>query len=142
VVNSRQRPVCRIDQCSLEGDTQMIRIRTVAALAAIALTTVLSTAGESFAGDACCAPAPVCCAPAPVCCCPPAPIQTTICVAPPCSSCSQNVSVCVPGCCTEAPTVCWRKGLLGRQIGTYTWACCGHSVKVVVTRRGDVKVRG
>jgi hypothetical protein len=52
------------------------------------------------------------------------------------------VCVCVPGCCTEPPTVCWRSGIFGRQIGTYTWPCCGHEVKVVVTKRGDVKVRG
>ncbi len=76
------------------------------------------------------------------CCCPPPPIHTTLTVAPPCSCCSQVVSVCVPGCCTEAPSVCWRTGLFGRQIGTYTWAGCGHTVKVVVTRRGDVRVRG
>jgi len=113
----------------------MIRFRTVAAIAAIALVTVLTTADQSSANDGCCAPAPVCC-------CPPAPIQTTLCVAPPCSSCPQNVTVCVPGCCTEAPTVCWRSGLFGRQIGTYTWASCGHTVKVVVNRRGAVKVRG
>lgn len=106
----------------------MIRFRTVAAIAAIAVSAVLTSADQSFANDCCC--------------CPPAPIQTTLCVAPPCSCCSQNVSVCIPGCCTEAPTVCWKNGIFGRQIGTYTWACCGHSVKVVVTRRGDVKVRG
>ncbi|MCG8448224.1 MAG: hypothetical protein MI725_01420 [Pirellulales bacterium] len=76
------------------------------------------------------------------CCCPPPPIHTTLCVDPPCSCCSTCVDVCVPGCCTEAPTVCWRNGLFGRQIATYSWACCGHTVKVVVTRRGDVRVRG
>ncbi len=75
-------------------------------------------------------------------CCPPPPVETTLDVSPPCSCCSQEVTVCVPACCTEAPTVCWRSGLLGRQIGTYTWACCGHTVKVVVTGRGDVRVRG
>ena len=106
----------------------MFRVRTVAAIAAIAVVSLVATAGTSFANDCCV--------------CPPAPIQTTLCVAPPCSCCSQNVTVCVPGCCTEAPTVCWQRGFLGRQIGTYTWACCGHSVKVVVTRRGDVRVRG
>ena len=98
------------------------------AIAAIALGALVTSADNADAGNACC--------------CPPPPIQTTLCVNPPCSCCSQNVCVCVPGCCTEAPTVCWRSGLFGRQIGTYTWPCCGHSVKVVVTRRGDVKVRG
>ncbi len=104
----------------------MFRIRTIAAVAAIALA---GMANNSFAGNA-------------RCCCPPAPIQTTLCVQAPCSCCSENVTVCVPGCCTEAPTVCWRSGLFGRQIATYTWACCDHTVKVVVNRKGDVKVRG
>ena len=74
-------------------------------------------------------------------CCPPPPVCTTLCVNPPCSCCSENVSVCVPGCCVGPPQVCWRAGLLGRQIGTYTWPCCGHTVEVVVTRRGNVRVR-
>jgi len=100
-------------------------------LAAVVVALVLGTTsvGTAQAGGDCC-------------CCPPPPIQTTLCVAPPCSCCSQNVTVCVPGCCTEPPTVCWRSGIFGRQIGTYTWPCCGHEVKVVVTKRGDVKVRG
>ncbi len=75
-------------------------------------------------------------------CCPPPPHQTTLCVAPPCSCCNTAVNVCVPGCCTAPPQVCWKKGLLGRQVGTYTWCDCGHQVKVVVNRRGEVKVRG
>jgi len=108
----------------------MLRIRTVAAVAAIALGTLVGSANVSFAGDACC-------------CCPPAPIQTVLCVQVPCSCCPpQEVCVCIPGCCTEAPTVCWKKGLFGRQIATYTWPCCGHEVKVIATRRGDLKVRG
>lgn len=76
------------------------------------------------------------------CCCPPPPFETALCVNPPCSCCSTTVCVCVPGCCTEPPVVCWRQGVLGRQIGTYTWPCCGHEVKVVVNRHGKVKVRG
>ena len=107
----------------------MVRFRSIAALAALSLAAFLQTpASIAEAGDPCC--------------CPPPPIRTTLCVRPPCDCCTRNVTVCVPGCCTEAPTVCWRKGFLGRQVGTYTWACCGHSVEVVVTRRGDVRVRG
>ncbi len=106
----------------------MLRFRTLLAVAAIALGTVVTTANHADAHH------PQCC--------PPPPIHATLCVNPPCSCCNKMVSVCVPGCCTEAPQVCWKKGFLGRQIGTYTWPCCGHSVKVVVTRRGDVKVRG
>ncbi len=106
----------------------MLRFRTLLAVAAIALGAVVTTANDADAHH------PQCC--------PPPPIHTTLCVNPPCSCCNKAVSVCVPGCCTEPPQVCWKKGFLGRQIGTYTWPCCGHSVKVVVTRRGDVKVRG
>ncbi|MCG8450569.1 MAG: hypothetical protein MI725_13455 [Pirellulales bacterium] len=107
----------------------MFRLRSVVAMAAIALGTLAASADNAAANDGCC-------------CCPPPPVCTTLCVNPPCSCCSQTVSVCVPGCCTEEPQVCWRSGLFGRQIGTYSWACCGHQVKVVVTRRGDVRVRG
>ena len=106
----------------------MLRLHSILATAAIALATLVVSADTANADNCCC--------------CLPPPYCTTLCVAPPCSCCSQTVSVCVPGCCTEAPQVCWRTGLLGRQIGTYTWPCCGHSVKVVVTRHGDVRVRG
>ena len=72
----------------------------------------------------------------------PAAMATTLCVLPPCELLREPVTVCVPCCCTEAPTVCWKAGCLGRQIGTYCWPCCGHEVEVVVNRRGDViKVR-
>ena len=106
----------------------MTRIRSILVIVAIAVSALAISADHAAAGNGCC--------------CPPPPIHTTLCVNPPCSCCSQMVGVCVPGCCTEAPTVCWKRGFLGRQVGTYTWPCCGHSVKVVVTRRGDVKVRG
>lgn len=106
----------------------MFRVRSMFAVAAIAAAALMVSADNANAGNPCC--------------CPPAPIQTTLCVNPPCSCCNKAVSVCVPGCCTEAPQVCWRSGFLGRQVGTYTWPCCGHTVKVVVTRRGDVRVRG
>ena len=101
--------------------------RTILAVAMLAASSLMGERAQ--AGDPCC-------------CCPPAPIQTTLCVNPPCRCCSTTVCVCVPGCCTEAPRVCWKQGLLGRSVGTYTWPCCGHEVKVVVTRRGEVKVRG
>jgi hypothetical protein len=61
----------------------------------------------------------------------------------PCDCCGpQEVCVCVPCCCTEPPTVCWRDGIFGRRVASYAWQCCGHSVDVVLTRRGDVIVRG
>ena len=74
--------------------------------------------------------------------CAPPPIEVTLCVDDPCDCCpAQEVCVCVPCCCTEAPCVSWRDGFLGRRVATYTWKCCGHSVDVVVTRRGELIVR-
>ena len=108
----------------------MIRFSWLAA--ALVATAVL--VGSAGSAEACGGPS---------CCCAPPPIHTTLCVAPPCGCCCpQEVSVCIPGCCTEAPTISWRKGIFGRQIGLYTWPCCGHQVKVVVNRKCEiVKVR-
>lgn len=75
-------------------------------------------------------------------CCAPPPIEVKLCVQDPCGGCPHEVCVCVPGCCTEAPEVCWHNGLFGRRIATYTWKCCGHSVDVVVTKHDKVIVRG
>lgn len=106
----------------------MVRIKYLAVFVALAIaSTATLSADVADAGNACCVPPP---------------IHTTICVQPPCSCCAKNVSVCVPACCTEAPRVSWRKGFLGRCVGTYCWPCCGHTVEVVVTRRGAVRVRG
>ncbi len=75
--------------------------------------------------------------------CTPPPVQQTLCVKDPCSCCSYEVDVCVPACCAdEAPCVSWRSGIFGRRVATYTWPCCGHSVDVVVTKHGKVRVRG
>jgi hypothetical protein len=70
-------------------------------------------------------------------------MELVLCVDDPCDCCGpQEVCVCVPCCCTEPPTVCWRDGIFGRRVATYVWQCCGYSVDVVLTRRGDVIVRG
>lgn len=96
-----------------------------------------------------CAPAPVVCAPpAPVCapepvCCPPAPadVAKTVCLCDPCG-CMKAVDLCIPACCAnEEPCITCRKGLFGRKIYTLSWKCCGHCVKVVMTKRGTVRVR-
>jgi hypothetical protein len=90
----------------------------------------------------CCEPAPVCCEPAPVC-CPPPPAEVNWCVVDPCTGCSYNVSACVPACCAGTlPCLdgC-RKGMFGRKILTYKFACCDHCVDVVVTKRGRTIVR-
>ncbi len=69
--------------------------------------------------------------------------EVALCVDDPCDCCpGQEVCVCVPCCCTEKPCVTWRCGVLGRRVATYSWPCCGYSVDVVVTRRGEVIVRG
>jgi hypothetical protein len=70
-------------------------------------------------------------------------VNVVLVVDDPCDCCGpQEVCVCVPCCCTEPPTVCWRNGIFGRRVATYVWQCCGHSVDVVLTRRDDVIVRG
>lgn len=61
-------------------------------------------------------------------------------VTDPCCCCYFDVPVCVPCCCAkEAPSVCCRKGILGRTVVEYSW-CCGYHVKVVIDRCGDVVV--
>ena len=76
------------------------------------------------------------------CCCPPTPAWTTLCLTDPCGCCTYDVRVCVPGRCVGCqPVVKWRNGLFGRKIATLCWDC-GHRVKVVVTRRGKVRVWG
>ena len=54
--------------------------------------------------------------------------------------CLYAVPVCVPACCQAPPTVCPRRGLLGRGVVTHTWPC-GFEVEVVFRLRGDVLVR-
>jgi hypothetical protein len=74
--------------------------------------------------------------------CGPPPIEVALCVDDPCDCCPpKSVCVCVPCCCTEAPCVSWRDGMFGRRVATYSWPCCGYSVEVVVTRRGELIVR-
>ena len=96
--------------------------------AALALGLTASSAGLAFAGGDCCAPPP--------------PQEVVLCVQDPCGGCPHEVCVCVPGCCTEPPTVCWRDGIFGRRVAEYTWPCCGHSVDVVITKHDKVIVRG
>ena len=48
----------------------------------------------------------------------------------------------VPACCAgHTPKVSWRCGILGRKIAILCWDCCDDTVKVIVTRRGKVRVR-
>jgi hypothetical protein len=75
-----------------------------------------------------------------VCCDPCLPdIQTTMVVCDPCTGCPVPVDVCLPGCCTDCPTVSERCTLFGRGAITYCWAC-GFSATFRFTRHGDVIV--
>ena len=115
----------------------MFRFNTKIALATLAVTLGLlafmgtnAVACDRCRVDSCCQP-----------CCPPPPVRTELCVQDPCTCCTYKVCVCLPACCVEDPCVTCRPGIFGRKVLTYTWPCCGHSVKVVVNRRGDVRVR-
>ncbi len=57
----------------------------------------------------------------------------------PCACCVVEVPVCIPACCTAAPTVCCYKGFLRRQVVEYSWAC-GFKLKVVFDKHGDIVV--
>ncbi|RMF38168.1 MAG: hypothetical protein D6753_16175 [Planctomycetota bacterium] len=85
------------------------------------------------------------CCPQPCCktvCCPPPPVQVELCIVDPCTGCSYKECVCIPACCAdEQPCVECRPGLFGRKVLTYTWPCCGHQVKAIITKHGRVIVR-
>ena len=93
-----------------------------------------------------CGVAPCCCTPPPTCCptrcCPPPPTPMVFCLTDPCG-CTHEACVKVPACCAgQQPCITWKNGIFGRQIATLCWNCCDHEVKVTVTRRGKVRVRG
>jgi hypothetical protein len=70
-------------------------------------------------------------------CCPS--VTTLLEVVDPCRCCAVEVPVCLPACCQNAPSVCSRRGLLGRRVVDYTW-CCGYQVRVVFHRCGLITV--
>ena len=57
----------------------------------------------------------------------------------PCTCCVIEIPVCIPSCCSAAPTACCHKGHLGKNVVTYSWDC-GYCLDVVFDRRGDVTV--
>ena len=67
------------------------------------------------------------------------PIKAVLQVDDKCRGCAIEVPVCLPSCCTQAPEVCCRPGILGRQVTHFKW-CCGYHVKVVIDPCGDVVV--
>jgi len=67
-------------------------------------------------------------------------VQTVLLVpAGPCGQCAVEVPVCIPACCTDAPQMQARQGLLGRTRVLYRW-CCGFEVEVVFCCNGDLIV--
>lgn len=73
-------------------------------------------------------------------CCPP-PVPTEFCLTDPCG-CTHEACIEVPACCCgEQPCIKWRNGILGRQIATLCWECCDFEAKVIITRKGKVRVR-
>lgn len=67
------------------------------------------------------------------------PTPTTLRVEDPCTCCPVDISVCLPACCTGAPSICCHKGILGRTVVTYDW-CCGFRVTVRFLANGDIVV--
>lgn len=82
------------------------------------------------------------CCVTPCCCPPPRPQRAVFCIVD-CNGCSHDACITVPACCAgEQPRISWRRGILGRQIATLCWDCCGHKSKVVITAFGKVRVKG
>lgn len=89
-------------------------------------------------GGSCCCPAPcikyrhhghhkVCCGCAPS-------YETVLCATNPKTCCPVNIPVCVPGCCTGAPSMSCHHNTV-----RYQW-CCGYKVTVRFKHNGDVVV--
>jgi hypothetical protein len=61
-------------------------------------------------------------------------------VTDPCTCCTVEVPICLPGCCTGAPSVCCRCPILfNREVIRYDY-CCGVSVVVKISKCGDILV--
>lgn len=101
------------------------------------------------ASPGCCTPQPVCCrtpcityrhcGPRLCCDCTQSPTETVLKVKNPCTGCESDVQVCLPGCCTGEPNICFGTGFLGRNIVEYEW-CCGYTVRVAFKHTGDLLV--
>jgi hypothetical protein len=69
----------------------------------------------------------------------PPPVETVLMATPPCGGCPVPVTVCLPGCTTGGPKVCYDRGLLGRPVQWFEWPN-GFAVKVVFKYSGDLIV--
>lgn len=106
--------------------------------AAVAPVPEAAPAAGPAMGGSCCCPQPcitykhrghhsVCCGCAPS-------YETVLCATNPRTCCPVNIPVCVPGCCTGAPTMTCHHNTV-----RYEW-CCGYRVTVRFKHNGDVKV--
>lgn len=66
-------------------------------------------------------------------------VSVTMVACNPANGCAYEIPLCIPACCTSAPTVSSRCGLFGRGIVEYCWPC-GFSAEVKFRNIGDVKV--
>ena len=67
-------------------------------------------------------------------------IQIVMVAQDPADGCCYEIPLCIPACCTDAPTVSSGRGILGRGVVEYCWSC-GFQAKVKFRHLlGDVKV--
>ncbi len=67
-------------------------------------------------------------------------MEVVMIVCNPANGCQYELPLCVPGCCSGAPSISSRCGILGRGIVEYCWPC-GFSAKVKFREiLGDVRV--
>ena len=108
-----------------------------------------ASAAAKSAGGACCVPTELCKEPRCIsykshrflrCKWDPCNTQKVVLQVPDyCCCCLVEVPVCIPACCSGAPTVCSHGGHFGRDVVEYSW-CCGYHLKVVFDRCGNVVV--
>ncbi|HEX5105730.1 MAG TPA: hypothetical protein VFV87_18045 [Pirellulaceae bacterium] len=128
-------------------------------LAAIALVVALGAPQKAMAssaavsaaaaGGGCCTPTEICKDPRCIsykshrflrCKWDPCHTQKTVLQVPDyCCCCLVEVPVCIPACCSGAPTVCSHCGHFGHDVVEYSW-CCGYHLKVVFDKCGNVVV--
>lgn len=103
----------------------MLAFKNFCAVLALAATCLVFGSGPIQAHQRDCGPA----------CPPPPPQHIVLQVCHPCTGCTIDVPVCVPACCTGAPTVCFRNTLIGNGKTVFEW-CCGYQVVVRYTHCG------
>jgi hypothetical protein len=58
----------------------------------------------------------------------------------PADGCAYEIPICIPACCIGDPTVSGGRGILGRGIVEYRWACGFRAIVKFRHIRGDVEV--